>query len=526
MRTGLYAAAFAAILALAGPAVARDTRPRLPASVTSAIDQDLTVAYQEANDHVQRQEYGQAYAVLEAATAKPGFQSAPEELRHATWLLMAGAAGDARDWPKARAAIEKATAFPQADAHDWQTRILIARYSGDTTDGLRSVAVMARRFPDGLAFFSDEAIGRWVDRAKLETDQDLAFDFVDALLPHWTPHDPFVEPFVELNAMRQIQVEGLLRQGRTVQAIEATRKISNPDVLIAMRADKRFDALAAAGSDLLDPKAAALRQLAEIDALYPAHPDLLSGVDARTSALLDLNRGEEALAFVDAAITRAQKDPRAFKDVDTRLGWTINLKNHALGSLGRDEEALEALETAARLPENGKANINQTLNLAAQQMDMGRYKAALATVASVRDDRVSPYGRSVGLRITACSATQLGDLKTADEAILRLRELKLEAKRHLEDALLCRGDLDGAAAMVIERLQNPVQRNLALFGLQVTPLRPSPLPLDVTLRRRRDELRARPDVRAAIDAVGRVITYRPEDLWPPKPAAAAPGKGL
>lgn len=520
MRTILHVAAFAATLALTGPAAARDTQPRLLASAASPVDGGVILAFQEANDHIRRQEYPQAYATLEALTAKPAFQSAPGELRHATWLLMAGAAGETRDWPKARAAIEKATAFPEANANDWQVRVRIARSSGDMTDGLRSIAVLARRFPGGLAVFSDEEIGRWFDRAKLETDQDLAFDFVDALLTHWTPADPFVDPFVELDGMRQIQVEGLLRQGRTAQAIAATRKISDPDVLIAMRADKRFDPLSAADPALLDPKPAALRQLAGIEALYPAHPDLLSAVDARTSALLDLNRSEEALALVEAAIARAQKDPRAFKDIDSRLGWTINLKNFALGSLGRDEEALEALETAARVPENGKANINQTLNLAGQQMQMGRFKAALATVASVRDDRLSPYGKAVGLRITACSATQLGDLATADEALGRLRDLKLEAKRQLEDALLCRGDLDGAAAMLIERLQSPVQRNLALAGLQVAPLRPSPLPLDVTLRERRAELRARPDVRAAIDAVGRVITYSPEDLWPPKPATA------
>jgi tetratricopeptide (TPR) repeat protein len=517
MRTILGAAAFAAILALANPAVARDTQPRLPASATSPMDEGLLLAFGEANDHIQRQEYIQAYAVLEALTAKPAFQADTSEARYATWLLMAGVAGEARDWPKARTAIEKATAFPEAGASDWQIRVRIARASGDMAEGLRSIAVIARRFPDGLALFSDEELGRWLDAAKLETDQTLAFDFADALLTHWTPSDPFVEPFVERDEMRQIQVEGLLRQGRTAQAIEVTRKISKPDVLVAMRADKRFDALSAADPGLLDPKSAALRQLAGIDALYSAHPDLLSGVDARTSALLDLDRGEEALAVVEAAIIRAQKDPRAFKDADSRLAWTINLKNLALGSLGRDEEALEALETAARVPEKGKANVNQTLNLAAQQMNMGRFKAALATVNSVRDDRVSPYGKAVGLRITVCSATLLGDLRTADEALRQLRDLKLEAKRQLEDALLCRGDMDGAAAMLIERLQSPIQRNLALFGLQVTPLRPSPLPLDVTLRKRRAELRARSDVHAAIDAVGRVITYGPEDLWPPKP---------
>ena len=89
MRTILHAAALVATLALAGPATARDAQARLPASAAVPVDEDLLFAFGEANDHIQRQEYVQAYAVLEAVTAKPAFQSATSELRHATWLLMA-----------------------------------------------------------------------------------------------------------------------------------------------------------------------------------------------------------------------------------------------------------------------------------------------------------------------------------------------------------------------------------------------------------------------------------------------------
>ncbi|PHY13629.1 hypothetical protein CSW58_04455 [Caulobacter sp. B11] len=63
-------------------------------------------------------------------------------------------------------------------------------------------------------------------------------------------------------------------------------RITDPDERIAMRADKRFDRLGAAGPDRFSPRIGAMARLKQVDALIPAHPALLAGQTARTEALI------------------------------------------------------------------------------------------------------------------------------------------------------------------------------------------------------------------------------------------------
>lgn len=514
MRSLVLAAGVIVAVLTAAPAA--QTRG-VTTPVTAPLDQEKLLALAEAQQAIDNQDYAAAYAALERLTRARDFDDMSSTLRRGVWLMMAGAAEQTKEWDKARAAIVKATAFPDAGADEWRARVEISRRRGDTPDVISSLTVLARNIPDGVETFSDQQILYWMSQAtNLPGGEDAAFQLVDALLEHWTPRDPFLD----LSTMRRTQVEGLLRGGQTARAVTVARRINNPDTRIAMRADKRYDALASAAPDLLNPKTGAEKQLVEIDALRAKYPRLLSGAARRTTALLDLDRAEDALAFVDPIITKAQQDPKAYDDVDTKLGRTIDLKNQALQALDRDTEALDALSMATRLPEQGRPNVNQTLNLAGEQMQAGAFKAALATVASVRPDHASPFGQSVALRITACSSSQLGDQAAADVAIGKLRDLNVEGARQLELALLCRGDLDGAAALVIDRLKDPIQRNAALFGLQVTPAPNTLSPLEKTMRERSAALIARTDVRTAAAAVGYIHTYRAEDLWPAKPVGA------
>ncbi len=72
-------------------------------------------------------------------------------------------------------------------------------------------------------------------------------------------------------------------------------------------------------------------------------------------------------------------------------------------------------------------------------------------------------------------------------------------------ALLCIGDIDGAAAADISRLGDPEHRDTALLALQI--YEPPPVVLseqEAEIERRKAAIRERPDVRAAVDAVGRI----------------------
>ncbi|MGR4864867.1 hypothetical protein [Caulobacter sp. LARHSG274] len=486
----------------------------LPASVTSPLDQDTAGALQEAEADLAAKDYGAAYKVLDRLTKTARFNDNPTQVRRAIWTWMAACADETKDWPAARSAIVQATTLPDAGSDEWYARYIIARDSGDTTEVVRSLAVFARRFPGELERFTDTALLQWRRRASnLPSGDDDAFELTDALVAGWKPRDPFGG----LADLRRVHVEGLLKRNRLEQALASARAIDDPDALIGMRADKRYDALTLAHPEIFDPKAANLTRLARIDAALKLHPKRLSGQVARAKALLDLNRPEEALAVVDEATAAARANPDAFEDARENLAWAINTQQAALSVLGRGDEALEALEIAARVPEYGAANVSQTLNLAATQIQAGRARAALNTAKSVSMSNSTPYGRSVALWVIACANAQLGDTTASDTAIAQLRTLGADGVANLYVALTCRDDLNGAAALLIERLKDPARRYQALSTLQILPPPPHQTHFDDHRDKLAAELRSRPDVRAAIDAVGRVNTYRAEDLWPVPP---------
>lgn len=508
----LATALLAAALASSPPAQARG----LPTSVTAPLDQDTSSALAEAQVDLAAQDYGSAYKVLDRLTRTARFQDNTPAVQRVVWSLMAGCAAETKDWPAARAAINRATAFADAGADEWYARIHIALNSGDRPDMVHGLAVLARKFPRDLNRFSDNALLQWRRMAStLPGADDDAFEFTDALVAGWTPQDPFVD----LGELRRGQIEGLLKRDQLERALASARAIDDPDTLIGMRADKRYDALTQAYPDVFDPKTANVARLVRIEALLKTHPEPLSGPVARAKALLDLDRAEEALAVIDAAIAAARADPRAFEDTDENLRWAINTQQTALSVLGRSDESLEAIEAAARVPEHGAANVSQTLNLAVAQLKSGRSRSALNTARTVSPANSSPYGRSVAQWVIACASAQMGDKAGSDAAIVQLRALGVDGAANLYVAFTCIGDLDGAAALLIERLKDPAKRYAALSGLQVLPPTPHQTATDDHRDAQEVLLRARPDVRAAIDAVGRIYTYRPEDLWPTPPAA-------
>lgn len=476
---------------------------------------------EEAQADLAAKDYAAAAKVLDRLTRSARFTDNSPAVRRAIWLMLAGSTRQTQNWPAARAAIDQATALPDAGTEDWLARYEIARASGDTGEALHSLAVVARRFPAALNRFPDNGLFQWPQRAMgLTGGENDAFELTDVLATTWTPRDPFIDR----DSLRRVRIDGLLKRNRLDEALASAREIDDPDTLIGMRADKRYDTLTQAHPEVFDIKAKNVARLARIDALLMVHPKRLSGQVARAKALLDLNRADEALAVADAAIALARADTEAFEDTDEHLAWAIDSQHTALSMLGRGDEALDAIEIAARVPEHGETNVSQTLNLSVAQLRAGRVRAALSTAKSVSVANSSPYGRSVALWVIACANAESGDLRASDVAIGELRGLGAEGVANLYIALMCRGDLDSAAGLLIDRLKDPARRYEALATLQILPPAPHQSPLDDRREKQETLLRARPDVRDAVEVVGRVITYRPEDLWPVKPSQKMTGK--
>jgi hypothetical protein len=73
-------------------------------------------------------------------------------------------------------------------------------------------------------------------------------------------------------------------------------------------------------------------------------------------------------------------------------------------------------------------------------------------------------------------------------------------------ALLRHGDLDAAAALLVERLNAPDWRNQALVGMQHYARRPQTAVMK-TLDQRWNAVTSRPEVQAALANVGRVERF-------------------
>jgi hypothetical protein len=283
--------------------------------------------------------------------------------------------------------------------------------------------------------------------------------------------------------------------------------VIDPREVMVLRVDRAFAPLRAdaAFAARLDVAAAAEASLARARETAARDPRKLAGVLDLAQALRALGRDEEALAELDRAIAAAQAEDGAsrFDDVRDYLNWLLNERGYVLYDLNRPEEARQAFGLSIAVGESGQWSVSQVINFATMLQSEGRAADALEVVQTVGD--ASPYGLMWVAAVRACAAEQLNNAALRAEALAYLREHEDDNVSARTRALLCVNDLDGAAALYVRRLGDPLHRESALLALQNyrRPHRPA-LPRDDILHGRVDQVRLRPEVQAAVAAVGHI----------------------
>jgi tetratricopeptide (TPR) repeat protein len=188
--------------------------------------------------------------------------------------------------------------------------------------------------------------------------------------------------------------------------------------------------------------------------------------------------------------------------------WLINEAGYALVALGRGDEAVALMRRLLALPiaDNG-ALIGPFINQAEILYSVGRYGEALDHARMLaRDDAhyANDYGK---MWISSGLVCALGALNRAAEAAPELERMRAQSDVNpaaLTRAYLCVDDEAAAAALMVHRLQSddPEAAVLALqtYSLSHVSAR------DAALFERLAALRDRPEVRAALDHVGHVLT--------------------
>lgn len=297
----------------------------------------------------------------------------------------------------------------------------------------------------------------------------------------------------------------LLARGEASRAESLLEPVTGIHLVAQMRVDRLFEPLRAnaAFNDRLDMSTAIERELARTRAVMTARPELITAVVQHVDALATAARYEEALALADHALGRNAEDPRTYVDGYVHERLLLQSRAAVLAKLGRAEDAVIGFLEAANKHEYRRPNVSQMLALGLYLVDLGRGAQAMPLLPLITGTSRREQAWLEAIR--SCAGVQLSRETDRSHGLAYLRANENDEPTALTRALLCSGDLDGAAELMIRRLGSQGTSGAALMALQRRPpLRSDEAPYRSLLLDRLATLRARPDVLAAVLAVGRV----------------------
>lgn len=297
----------------------------------------------------------------------------------------------------------------------------------------------------------------------------------------------------------------LAEAGKTEEARALVAQLETPSSLAKASLDSRLRGLLSGNPDI---RAAAERSLARHRDAIARHPDRLEPSLRAAGDLRRLGRPAEALQLLEPAAGRID-DPAAFTDRADRLNWWWNEVGYLHLQLGHYDKAVAAFRKGAEIVESGGLNVSQVINLAQIQNSYGHGEEAIKTLSvfEASGRSLSPYG-NMALRYNRACAHSVAK-RPADSAadVAYIRAHPKDAPLMLGSLLLCLGDLDGAAAEFIKRLDDPDTRTDALIELSDYDDPPVRIPRDPG-EARIPELKARADVKAAIARAGGIRRFQ------------------
>jgi len=503
-HTLLAALALAASLA---PAVRADA-PAPNAAAAGATAQppakaDLYTVIEHARQALLADQYDEAGKTLDAVLKMPEFAEADESVQFRVFLFAAVAARGREDFLGAHEFISIATKFPEATAEHWLLRARYASWIDAWSDAGTAILMTARNWPAELAKADPELVTQIADGMKRDGKypaerRDLLKALFEAKFTlEWglQPDDLWNDLILDALAHDDLR-----------RAREINRRVESTATLLRMRIDRRYDALVTAERRTFNIAANAERERKRLAKLVPANPRSLDVQVKYGSALAQVGRFNDLLVLTNAVLGRiaaAADKTSPYDDISDELNWIYDLKARALRALGRWDEALAVMKAGRHEQEEGSDNVSQAINLGAIYLDYGRPQEALEALDGIDwAHSLSPYGRMQLQDVRYRAYRQLANASEADVVFAYLREHHEDAEDTWQYAMLVSGDVDGAAALLIARLRDPLKRGEALVDVQDY----EPVPRLPKMQEEHDRwvaLVARADVTAAINEVGR-----------------------
>lgn len=498
MKRTITAVVALVMLLGAGAASASLERARTVHKPPSSEAQDALLKLKQTFVDISNGDYRKAEPELDSLIAAPGFDTLAVEVRYHVLNVAAAIALQYRHYAKAHDLAVRATGFDQATAGTWMARLISATFVSDFPDAGRCIQTMAERWPDQLDNVRPQSIAQLHHSLTLAHEDDVDRAMLDALFDaNWQADSGTYDTLWRDLALMQIA------HGQKDRAAKVVQRIRSAETVLSIRVDKRFDPITRSHPQSFDVDRVLDAQIQAARARVRAHPDQLELVNSLQDLLLKKGRNAEVLAISDAAVAHAEHGDGgdAYTDFQDSYNWVLNQRSIALAHEGRWDDAVREMARAAKRPENGGVNVSQSINLAGIYTDLDEPDKAAAAI--VEPGEMSEYGRMqleyVGLQI----AIEKNDAPAIAEHMAYLKEHRTDDIATWQRALLRHGDLDAAAAVLIERLKAPDWRNRALVEMQHY-LRSSQTPTMKMMDQRWEAVSSRPDVQAALAKVGRV----------------------
>lgn len=488
-----------ALSAWAAAAAAQSPEAAHMATTNASTDPDARLYRQQlavAHTWYEAGDFDRAGPAFMRALDDPRFATLDTPERHA--LLSAAAWSRARlgDPEGASELYARATSLVATDPDDWYRLALIEMDLEHHDAAAMAMTRLTEGWPELLANIDPWFLQSLLHRT--EPDSPARLGLMQALFDaNWRSSSG-----MENHVWYQLALQRVIRGERDL-ARATVRRVAEPYSIMAMRIDKRFDGLVDRESWSFDVGLAARRWVERLRQDSASTPDRLEPRVQLSYAMLTAGMHDELFALVDetiATITDAAPGKQPFVDLEQQA-WLMNNRAIALRRLGRHEEALAELERASHLTEHGESNVSQSLNLGQFRCLLGRPEQALEAIARAGD--MNGYGKMVEASVRHCAALQLGDAAGAKKALAYLEAHRDDGQLTYLEGLLNETRLDAAADVLVDLLDSVEERTDALELVQAYEAS-EPFPFN----RKRDAnlkaLIARPEVRAAIDRVGRI----------------------
>lgn len=439
---------------------------------------------------------------------RPEFKASSDDFRYRALLALGLLEAHAGSATQGQAYLdEAATISPdRRDAGYWQLYAIVAKENKDHDGAAVAMTEVAKQNSKLLAQWESRFAFGILRNARKSSPPNIYHDLAGAL---WTAGFEIDDDLISLEPIWIDLLEYYISEGRPDSAAAVANGLHDADSLAALSYDLRLSDYARADVDQAYRDA---RQAEIVDGktLVDEHPRDASKVTRVASDLADFNRLDEGLALLDGAIARADAalGKPAFDDEEDYLEWLHSTRARILMKLGRWDEAIAAQIKSRDISHSYQpGEVSQSVNLGDFYYVLGEADRALEAVAGVDTGTASAFGMSAIKEVEACAYHQNGDAAKSSAAVEFLVanvDVNFQAAKL---ALLCVGDVDRLAGIVISRLEDPDTRREMLSDLQV--YMPPPARPEITVRM--DDLYAglskREDIKAALETTGRILQW-------------------